>query len=153
MTIARLDFDQGERVTDKAVSGEQVAILTERVDTLITQYSEFRGMVLAIATSQAVHVEKIGANDAALNRAFAALDDHDRRIDVVAADVKVHSWTWKLVGSFCLVAVGLTGWALGELRALQRVDSEHEKRITLQEFIVGGRSGQSMQRQQEVQTK
>lgn len=121
------------------ISNEQVAVLAERVETLIQSHSRLEGILMGISTTQAVHTQRLGEGDRSIQTVFTKLDtlriDHDK----IAKDVNTHSFTWKLVGSFAMVSLGLVGYAFGELRDLQRAGSEREKRIAVLEYVVGTR--------------
>lgn len=134
-------------MTEKTISAEQVAILADRVDTLIANYSKMEGLILGISTQQstlsgnlAVYQERLASLDVGQRRLFQLTDEHGSSIDRITTDVKVHSWTWKLVGVAAMSSLGLVGWAFGELRALQATDNRHENRLAILEFVVGGRS-------------
>lgn len=137
-------------MTEKTISAEQVAILADRVDTLIANHSKIEGLILGISTQQstlsgnlAVYQERLAALDVGQKRLFQLSDEHGSVIDHITTDVKVHSWTWKLVGFAAMSSLGLVGWAFGELRALQATDNRHENRLAILEFVVGGRSAPS----------
>lgn len=149
---ARLDFVQQDE-NMKTVSAEQVAVLAERVDTMLNGYSELRGILLGIATTQAVQVEKLSASDATAKRIFDVLERHDGQLVTLGRDVNVHSWTWKLIGASSAVVVMATTWALSELRAIQHDANERDKRLTVIEFIVGGRSPYAPHKQPETSSK
>ncbi|MCE1193323.1 MAG: hypothetical protein LWW96_14345 [Acidovorax sp.] len=134
-------------MTEKTISAEQVAILADRVDTLIANHSKIEGLILGISTQQstlsgnlAVYQERLAALDVGQKRLFQLSDEHGSSIDLITTDVRVHSWTWKLVGIAAMSSLGLVGWAFGELRALQAADNRHENRLAILEFVVGGRS-------------
>lgn len=133
-------------MTDKTISAEQVAVLAERVDSLLNSYARLEGIILGIGTQQGqlstalgVLGEKLSQLDTGQKRLFQLADEHGAAIDRLTTDVKVHSWTWKLVGIVAMSSLGMVGWAFGELRALQSSDNRHDNRLTLLEFIVGGR--------------
>lgn len=132
--------------TEKTISAEQVAILAERVDTLLFNYSELRGLLLGISQQQstvssqsAVLQERLVSFDANQRRLFQLSDEHADSIKQISSELKVHSWTWKLVGSVAVSSLGLVGWAYAELRSLQAQDNRHDNRISILEFIAGGR--------------
>ncbi|MES2925727.1 MAG: hypothetical protein V4843_02870 [Pseudomonadota bacterium] len=134
-------------MTEKTISAEQVAILAERVDTLLLNYSELKGLLLAISQQQstvssqsAVLQERLVSFDANQRRLFQLSDEHAHSIKQISSELKVHSWTWKLVGSVAVSSLGLVGWAYTELRSLQGQDNRHENRLSILEFIVGGRA-------------
>ncbi len=136
-------------MTDKTISTEQVVILAERVDTMLLNYSRMEGLILGISTQQnqlngavAVLQERLVAHDEKQRRLFQISDEYGQSIERLSSDIKVHSWTWKLVGTVALASLGLVGWAYGELRALYSQDNRHENRIAILEFLVGGRSPQ-----------
>ena len=134
-------------MSEKLISAEQVAILAERVDSLLNHSSRIEGLILGISTQQtalssnlAVQQERLANFEEAQRRLFQLADDHGRQLDRVISDVKVHSWTWKLVGVAALSSLGLVSWAFTELRALQSTDNRHENRLAILEFVVGGRN-------------
>ncbi|SFF14881.1 hypothetical protein [Paracidovorax wautersii] len=139
-------------MTEKTISPEQLAVLAERVDTLINSYSRLEGIIIGIGTQQGqlsntvgVVGEKLAQLDAGQKRLFQLSDEFGADLDRVKADIKVHSWTWKLVGIVAMSSLGMVGWAFGELRALQSSDNRHDNRLTLLEFIVGGRQPSKLQ--------
>ncbi|MCS4509143.1 hypothetical protein [Xylophilus ampelinus] len=136
-------------MTDKTISAEQVAILAERVDTMLINQAKVEGLIMGISGQQnqvsgtvAVLQERLLAYDEKQRRLFQMSDEHGAGIDRLNAELKVHSWTWKLVGTVALASLGLVGWAYGELRGLYSQDNRHENRIAILEFLVGGRSPQ-----------
>ncbi|GKS96942.1 hypothetical protein [Acidovorax sp. SUPP2825] len=134
-------------MTEKTISAEQVAILAERVDTLLNNHSKIEGLILGISAQQtalagsvAVFQERLSNMESGQRRLFDLADDHGKELERVISDVKVHSWTWKLVGVAALSSLGLVGWAFSELRALQTSDNRHDNRLAILEFVVGGRN-------------
>lgn len=133
--------------SERTITVEQVAVLADRVDALLTNHSKIEGLILAMSTQQnalnsnlAVYQERLASIDVNKKRLFQLADEHGIVLDHLSAEVKVHSWTWKLVGIVALSSLGLVGWAFGELRLLQTTDNRHENRLTILEFVVGGRA-------------
>lgn len=136
-------------MTEKTISAEQVAILAERVDNLLLSYSKLEGLLLGIGQQQtavsaqyAVLQERLATFDANQKRLFTLADETEDKLGQISGELKVHSWTWKLVGTVAMSSLGLVGWAYTELRSLQSQDNRHENRIAILEFIVGGRTPQ-----------
>ncbi|RYH19380.1 MAG: hypothetical protein EON54_27140 [Alcaligenaceae bacterium] len=134
-------------MTDKTISAEQVAILAERVDSLLLNHAKIEGLIMGISNQQsalsgsvAVFQERLIAHDANQRRLFQLSDEHGNDIEKLKAEIKVHAWTWKLVGTVAVASLSLVGWVFGELRTLNSQDNRHENRISILEFIVGGRN-------------
>lgn len=134
-------------MTDKTISAEQVAILAERVDSLLLNHAKIEGLILGISNQQAalsgsvaVFQERLIAHDANQRRLFQLADEHGNDIERLKAEIKVHSWMWKLVGTVAVASLSLVGWVFGELRTLGAHDNRHDNRLSILEFIVGGRS-------------
>lgn len=132
--------------TEKTISAEQVAILAERVDNLLLSYAKLEGLLLGIGQQQtavssqyAVLQERLTTFDSNQKRLFTLADETEDKLSQLSAELKIHSWTWKLVGTVAMSSLGLVGWAYTELRGLQSQDNRHENRIAILEFIVGGR--------------
>lgn len=134
-------------MTDKTISAEQVAILAERVDQQNINHAKLEGLLIGISTSQAevtrqmaVFGEQMRRFDENKARLFALSDKHQEQIDSIQSDVRIHSWTWKLVGSLASVAMGLGVYVFTQFDALKTTDNSHGNRLTMLEFIVGGRN-------------
>ena len=133
-------------MTEKTISAEQVAILAERVDQQNLNHAKLEGMLVGIATSQnevakqmAVFGEQMRRFEENKARLFNLADEHHKRLDRIERDVHVHSWTWKLLGSLATVALCVGGWTFNQIQGLHDSDNHRDKRLTLLEFIVGGR--------------
>lgn len=134
-------------MTEKTISAEQVAILADRVDTLLINLSKMEGLIQGMSAQQntlsnssAILQERLVSFDSNQRRLFQLSDEHADSIKQISSELKVHSWTWKLVGTVAVSSLGLVGWAYTELRGLQGQDNRHENRLSIIEFIVGGRS-------------
>lgn len=134
-------------MTEKTISAEQVAILADRVDTLLINLSKMEGLIQGMSAQQntlsnssAILQERLVSFDSNQRRLFQLADEHADSIKQISSELKVHSWTWKLVGTVAMSSLGLVGWAYTELRGLQSQDNRHENRLSILEFIVGGRS-------------
>lgn len=140
-------------MTDKTISAEQVAILAERVDMQNINHAKLEGLLIGISTAQgdirsqiAVFSEQMKRFDENKSRLFNLADEHHRRLDKVESDVRVHSWTWKMVGSLASVAMGLGVYVFAQFDALKTTDNSHGNRLTMLEFIIGGRTNTPQQK-------
>lgn len=134
-------------MTDKTISAEQVAILAERVDQQNINHAKLEGMLIGISTGQvnidrqiAVFSEQMKRFDENKSRLFNLADEQHKRLATLERDVHVHSWTWKLVGSLASVAMGLGVYVFTQFDALKTTDNSHGNRLTMLEFIIGGRN-------------
>jgi len=130
-----------------SITPEQVAILAERVDQQNANHAELKGILIGISTTQgnmatqlAVMATELKRTEEGKSRLFEITSAQDKRLDGIEGDVRVHSWTWKLVGSLAGVALTVAGYAINEFRAINEAGNNREKRLSLLEFIVGGRS-------------
>lgn len=145
-------------MTDKTISAEQVAILAERVDVANQNHAELRGLIVGIANSQgtmatqiAVMSEKLVQQGTNERRLFELSDEHSRRLDSHSGAIRVHTWTWRLVGGLSTLAFALGAYVFTQFDALKTTDSSHNNRLTLLEFIVGGRANYQQQQQQNIE--
>lgn len=134
----------------RTISADQVAILADRVDTLIGNYSKIEGLILAMATQQnmtaqqlAVFQERLAQNGENQVRAGALakdhgilLDEHLDRIETLAKQVVVHSWSWKLFGAVAVLSLSLVGWTFSELQRLNTTISQQRTEIKMLDFMV-----------------
>ena len=130
----------------RTISAEQVAILAERVDTLINNYSKVEGILTGISMTQSatsaqlgVLQERIAQADINHRRAISITDEQGERLEGVAQAVNVHAWTWKLFGACVMVSLGLVAWAFKEVQTLAAVVNRQDNKLTILEYIVNGR--------------
>lgn len=137
-----------------AISAEQVAILADRVDTLIGNYNKLEGLLLGMANQQsqsaqqlAVFQERLGqATDGQMRANVLAkghstrLDEQLKRIDEIAQKVTVHAWSWKLFGTVAVLSLSLVGWTFSELQRLNTTISEQKQEVKMLNFMISKRN-------------
>lgn len=135
-------------MTERYISSEQVAVLAERVEQQIQQQAETRDILASLAKSindTAQSVAVMNSQNQAVTDALARLSrmdgEHYARIGELEGQVRVHSWTWKLFGTVSVLALGLVGWTFNQIQSLTIDGHGRDKRLTILEFIVGGRTG------------
>lgn len=135
-------------MTERYISSEQVAVLAERVEQQIQQQAETRDILAGLAKSindTAQSVAVMNSQNQAVTDALARLSrmdgEHYARIGELEGQVRVHSWTWKLFGTVSVLALGLVGWTFNQIQSLTIDGHGRDKRLTILEFIVGGRTG------------
>lgn len=133
-------------MTDKMISSEQVAVLAERVDTLLLRDTRTEGLILGISASltsinerMAVLGERHTEATEKHNRIFSALKHQDDELEVLKSDMKVNAWAWKLVGSAVTVCVAAAGFGWTFMGGLAKELGDHEKRISIIEFVTSNR--------------
>lgn len=134
-------------MTEKTISTEQVAILAERVDMQNLNHAKMEGLLIGISTSQgeirsqlAVIGEQMKRFDENNSRLFGLAESHQRRLENIERDVHVHAWTWKLVGSLASLAMGLCVYVFAQFDESKTTDNSHGNRLTMLEFMIGGRN-------------
>ncbi len=134
-------------MNEKTISAEQVAILAERVDVMNLNHAEMKGMLVGMnsmmqtqAQAMAVMTEQMTRSGNENKRLFDRMDKSEEAIDRMNNTLSVHSWTWKLVGSVAVVGLSLGGWMFNQMQSINMAAHGQEKRLTLIEFIVGGRN-------------
>jgi hypothetical protein len=124
----------------RTISAEQVAILADRVDTLINNYSRIEGLIMASAAQQqataqqvAVFQERLAQLGESLRRTNDTsdqteerLEDGLRRVEVLQQSVTVHAWAWKLFGTVAVLSLGLVTWTFKQLQDNSRDLLRHE---------------------------
>jgi hypothetical protein len=136
-------------VSNTPISPEQLAVLVERVKTQSDNHAELKGLILGLGASQqtlvtsvAVFTERLERTEDGKKRLFEKVEAQDKRMDDMEKTVTVHAWTWKLIASLASLALALGGWTFNEFKAIHDGAASREKRLSLLEFIVGGRSYQ-----------
>lgn len=125
---------------------EQVAVLAERVEVQNQNNAELKGMLMAVVTGQnelskqiAVQAKEQEQRHNNEIRLFQLADAHGKKLDDHTGTLRLHGWTWKLVGSAAMLAISLGGYVFSQFESLKATDSAYNNRLTLLEFIVGGR--------------
>lgn len=134
-------------MNEKTISAEQVAILAERVDVMNLNHAETKGMLQGInlllqnqAQAMAVMSDKMSRFGDDNKRLADRMDKTEENAERMNNMLSVHSWTWKLVGTVSIIGLSLGGWMFNQMQAINMAAHGQEKRLTLIEFIVGGRS-------------
>lgn len=105
------------------VNPQQVAVLVDRVETLITDSKEMRNSLENIRISLA-KIEQVPA-EVALLRA---------QVEAQAKVIDRHSFIIKLCGTVLLTCVGLIGWGWREGKALYAADVAADRRFLMIEY-------------------
>lgn len=127
----------------RTISAEQVAILADRVDTLLNNYSELRGLILASSQQQsaaaqqlAVFQERMLSMGESLRRMNDTCDQTEerleqemRRAEKLQRDLSVHAWAWRLFGTVAVLSLGLVSWTFAQLQ-------DHTKDLVRHDLLI-----------------
>ena len=105
------------------VNPQQVAVLIDRVETLVTDSKEMRSQLENIRISLA-RIEHVPAEIAALRV----------QVEAQAKVIDRHSFIIKLCGTVLLTCVGLIGWGWREGKALYAADVAVDRRLLMIEY-------------------
>lgn len=120
----------------------QLAVLAERVDTLIQLHSETKAALVTLSGVLAqfpVLQERIQIIDGKADRLFAITDRSTERLSALESDVRQHAgwWRWaKWCAPFC---VAFCVWGYKEMRVFQETDNSLSGRLTLMEFVLNSK--------------
>lgn len=140
----------GDGHDKRTISAEQVAILADRVDTLINNYSRIEGMLLSSATQQsaltqqlAVFQERLAQMGENLRRTNDISDQSEERLETLARrhetlseKVTVHSWAWKLFGTVAVLSLGLVSWAFNMIQENNQAINEQKSMSRMHEYQI-----------------
>lgn len=122
------------------ISPAQVAVLAERVDTMINAVARLEGALNTIGNAvaqMAVFQEKLAAADGKFSRLFELADGSQARLANLEGEVRSANKIARLglwIAPFVIAAVV---WGHAELLALRTQDAHTAARLTLLEFING----------------
>ncbi|URA06933.1 putative holin [Xanthomonas phage Pfeifenkraut] len=105
------------------VDQQQVAVLVDRVNTLVTDSKEMRQSLENIRISLA-KIEQVPAELAALRI----------QVEAQAKVIDQHKFIVKLMGTVLLTCVGLIGWGWREGKALYATDAAADRRLLMIEY-------------------
>lgn len=105
------------------VDQQQVAVLVDRVNTLVTDSKEMRTSLENIRISLA-KFEQVPAEMAALRV----------QVEAQAKVLDRHSFIIKLCGTVLVCCVGLIGWGWREGKSLYTADSAADRRLLMIEY-------------------
>ncbi len=105
------------------VNPQQVAVLVDRVETLVTDSKEMRTSLENIRISLA-KIEQVPAEVAALRT----------QVETQAKTIDQHKLIVRLMGTVLLTCVGLIGWGWREGKALYSTDQAADRRLLLIEY-------------------
>lgn len=108
------------------VNPQQVAVLVDRVETLLTDSKEMRSQLENIRISLA-RIENLPLQLAGLTAT----------VNAQAKTLETHSLILKLCGVVLLSCVGLIGWGWREGKALYATDTAADRRLLLIEYKLG----------------
>lgn len=105
------------------VNPQQVAVLVDRVETLLTDSKEMRTSLENIRISLA-KIEQVPSEVAALRL----------QVEAQAKVIDQHKFIVKLMGTVLLTCVGLIGWGWREGKSLYASDAIADRRLMLIEY-------------------
>lgn len=105
------------------VNPQQVAVLVDRVETLVTDSKEMRSQLENIRISLA-KIEQVPADVAALKV----------QVESQAKVIEQHKFIVKLMGTVLACCVGLIGWGWREGKSLYSTDAAADRRLLLIEY-------------------
>ena len=122
------------------VADATVAVLIERLDTVMRQQSELKGML----TAQSAQLGAIPVMQAQLtehgqkfDRAFNAIRENGERISAVDRTTMLHAWIWKASGAVLFTCVGLIGWGWSQIQKYDAADNALDRRTLIIETKLG----------------
>lgn len=122
------------------ITEAQVAVLIERLDNVISQQTEMKGMLQA----QAFQLGAIPVMQAQLlefgdkfNRAFTSIRDARTIADEAKRKADFHGAVLKGAWTVLIVCLGLIGWGWKEGKSLYEVDRAADRRLILIEYKLG----------------
>jgi hypothetical protein len=119
------------------IDAAQVAVLADRVERMLADYGELRGMIIAQAATLVnlpVIQAQLTEHERKFERVFGAVNKHESRISLVEKATTVQAFTWRLTGAVLLCCVGLVGWGWKELERGKAADVALERRTMLIEY-------------------
>ena len=123
-----------------SISPAQVAVLAERVDTMINAVSKMEGALTQIGAAvgqMAVFQEKLAAADGKFARLFELSDSSQLRIASLEGEVRSGNRIARLGLFGAPFVIAALVWGHAELLALRTQDSQQAARLTLLEFVNG----------------
>lgn len=124
------------------VSHAQVAVLAERVDTMLTVLAEMRGTITQIGSTlgqMAVFQERLQAADQKFVRLFELSDATQVRLAALESEIKSGTRIARLGLWSAPFMIAALVWGHAELLALRKQDADYSGRITLLEFLNGAK--------------
>ena len=125
-------------------SEAQLAVLAERLDTIIGQHTETRAAIVTLSQATAqfpVLQERLLIVDGKTDRLFVLSDRSTERLAALESDVKQHAAWWKWVRWVAPFAIAFMAWGYREMRMFQEADSAMAGRLTLIEFVMNSKPG------------
>lgn len=108
------------------VSPETVAVLVDRVDTLVNDSKAMRSQL-----------EDIRVSFAKLESMPREIADLKAKNESQARTIEQHKLIFKLMGAVLLACVGLIGWGWREGKSLYATDVAADRRLLLLEYKLG----------------
>lgn len=128
------------------ISASQVAVLAAKVDTVIENFSEMKGLLhgmsqqfLMLNNNVSVLQEKVAQAERDANEVKKAAFHQGGLVNKMRDELTRHTTIWRIVGAASGIACVLVGWNFNTLMGLDKMHQRHDNRITLLEFQVGGR--------------
>lgn len=104
-----------------------IQVLTERVGNALDDLKEMKGQISSVQQALIVMAsmqEKISHVDGKTARLFTLADDTQKQIGAAQAQVKQHTWMWKLLGTGLVACLGAIGWAAAQYQDFQRLTTK-----------------------------
>ncbi len=124
--ITGLDRKVDQRHADNSKSLEDIA---KKMDTLIE-----------LNLGQKLQAQLIGQISEKLKDHDTLFGELNKRLVNAEASIKVHAWTWKIVGAVLLVSIGGIGWMLDQMKDFYQEFGHVQDKVSTLEFLVQGRT-------------
>lgn len=125
-------------------SEAQMAVLAERMDTMISQHIETRAAIVTLSQATAqfpVLQERLVMIDSKADRLFVIADRSTERLAAIESDVRQHASWWRWVKWSAPFLIAFMGWGFNQMREFQNIDNAMGGRLTLIEFVMNSRPG------------
>ena len=123
------------------ISAAQVAVLATKVETVIENFAEIRGMLAGMSqqynglSNVVVQLqEKVMQMERDINDGRTSAFHQGKAIALIKDEVTKHSTIWKLCGGAVGVVLAVAAWNYNMLGSLKDEDHRHERRIIMLEL-------------------
>lgn len=127
------------------IDAAQVAVLAERVDRVLVNYDELRGLILAqnAQLSQVPLIaQQLAESNAKIDRIFATLKNHGDRLATLEKSMDRHQFIIRLTAAILMASVGLIGWGWRQGVQLYSTDAALDRRLLFIEYKLGAAAPQ-----------
>jgi hypothetical protein len=127
-------------MTTGQISAAEFAVLSERVERVIENHSELRGLILsqnAQLSQVPVILERLSDQGAQIGRIFSTLKTNTDRITALEKVQDRHQFIVRLIGATLIASLSVIGWGWHQGMTLFNNDSALDRRILFIEYKLG----------------